>query len=250
MSDVPAIPALPAATPPRARKGRGATVNPPNRFERHQAVAFDDGWDTLAADLADLPPLPTTLIRDASPLRHQLEPESRHRLRPGGQPLSRLRARLRLLLRPADARLSRLLARPRFRNQAALQAGGRGAAGEGAAQARLRRRAALALGSNTDPYQPVERTLKLTRSVLEVLDRFNHPVSIVTKSAGVLRDLDILRIAGERATWCGSTSRSPRSTRARAGAWSRAPPRPPRRLAGDRGAGARRACRPACWRRR
>ena len=47
-------------------------------------------------------------------------------------------------------------------------------------------------GSNTDPYQPVERTLKLTRSVLEVLDRFNHPVGIVTKSAGVLRDLDIL----------------------------------------------------------
>ena len=51
----------------------------------------------------------------------------------------------------------------------------------------------LALGSNTDPYQPVERTLKLTRSVLEVLERFGHRVSIVTKSAGVLRDLDILQ---------------------------------------------------------
>ena len=51
----------------------------------------------------------------------------------------------------------------------------------------------LALGSNTDPYQPIERTLKLTREVLEVMDRFNHPVSIVTKSAGVLRDLDILQ---------------------------------------------------------
>ena len=50
----------------------------------------------------------------------------------------------------------------------------------------------LALGSNTDPYQPVERTLRLTRAILQVLDRFNHPVSIVTKSAGVLRDLDIL----------------------------------------------------------
>ena len=54
----------------------------------------------------------------------------------------------------------------------------------------------LALGSNTDPYQPVERTLKLTRAVLEVLDRFNHPVGIVTKSAGVLRDLDILDLDG------------------------------------------------------
>ena len=51
----------------------------------------------------------------------------------------------------------------------------------------------LALGSNTDPYQPVERTLKLTRAVLEVLERYGHPVSIVTKSAGVLRDTDILQ---------------------------------------------------------
>jgi DNA repair photolyase len=50
----------------------------------------------------------------------------------------------------------------------------------------------ITLGSNTDPYQPVERTLGLTRQVLEVLDRFSHPVTIVTKSAGVLRDLDIL----------------------------------------------------------
>jgi len=56
----------------------------------------------------------------------------------------------------------------------------------------------LALGSNTDPYQPVERTLRLTRSVLEVLERFGHPVSIVTKSAGVLRDLDILRRLASR----------------------------------------------------
>ncbi len=59
-------------------------------------------------------------------------------------------------------------------------------------------RATLALGSNTDPYQPVERTLKLTRSILEVLERFNHPVTIVTKSAGVLRDLDILTRMAKR----------------------------------------------------
>ena len=45
----------------------------------------------------------------------------------------------------------------------------------------------IALGSNTDPYQPVERTLKLTRAVLEVLERYGHPVSIVTKSAGEAR---------------------------------------------------------------
>jgi DNA repair photolyase len=50
----------------------------------------------------------------------------------------------------------------------------------------------VALGANTDPYQPIERTLGITRAVLEVLERFGHPVTIVTKSAGVLRDLDIL----------------------------------------------------------
>jgi DNA repair photolyase len=51
----------------------------------------------------------------------------------------------------------------------------------------------LVLGANTDPYQPLERTLKISRAVLEVLERFGHPVVIVTKSAMVLRDLDILR---------------------------------------------------------
>jgi len=51
----------------------------------------------------------------------------------------------------------------------------------------------VALGADADPYQPVERVLQLTRSVLEVLERFGHPVTVVTKSAGVLRDLDILK---------------------------------------------------------
>ena len=50
----------------------------------------------------------------------------------------------------------------------------------------------LALGINTDAYQPTERTEKLTRGVLEVLYEFRHPVSIVTKSALIQRDLDIL----------------------------------------------------------
>jgi DNA repair photolyase len=57
----------------------------------------------------------------------------------------------------------------------------------------------IALGAVTDPYQPIERELAITRSILEVLERASHPVGIVTKSAGVLRDLDILtRMARER----------------------------------------------------
>jgi DNA repair photolyase len=50
----------------------------------------------------------------------------------------------------------------------------------------------IALGAVTDPYQPIERQERLSRSVLEVLDRTSHPVGIVTKSAGVVRDIDIL----------------------------------------------------------
>ncbi|MBT4907178.1 MAG: radical SAM protein, partial [Rhodospirillaceae bacterium] len=50
----------------------------------------------------------------------------------------------------------------------------------------------IAMGTNTDPYQPIERRLKITRSILEVLAAHDHPVSIVTKSALVTRDLDIL----------------------------------------------------------
>jgi len=54
------------------------------------------------------------------------------------------------------------------------------------------------IGGNTDPYQPVERKLKITRSVLEVLDRFNHPLSVITKSNLIVRDIDILGPMAER----------------------------------------------------
>ena len=56
----------------------------------------------------------------------------------------------------------------------------------------------IALGAVTDPYQPIERTYAITRSLLEVLDRTAHPVGIVTKSAGVVRDIDILARLAER----------------------------------------------------
>ena len=50
----------------------------------------------------------------------------------------------------------------------------------------------IALGTNTDPYQPIERRLRITASVLEVLEQFNHPVAITTKSATVTRDIEVL----------------------------------------------------------
>ena len=56
----------------------------------------------------------------------------------------------------------------------------------------------IAIGTNTDPYQPIERDYQVMRGILEVLDRAGHPVGIVTKSALVLRDLDILARMAER----------------------------------------------------
>jgi DNA repair photolyase len=56
----------------------------------------------------------------------------------------------------------------------------------------------IAMGTNTDPYQPIERRYQITRQVLEVLNRFNHPAGITTKSANVLRDVDILADMAKR----------------------------------------------------
>ena len=193
-----ARPGRPApATPPLARKGRGATLNPPNRFDTQLPAAFDDGWDTLAADFADLPPLPTTLIRDASRSVISWNQSPDIGFDRAVNPYRGCEhGCVYCYARPTHAYLgyspgldfeTKLLFKPEV--------------GE-LLEKELRKSGyiprPLALGSNTDPYQPIERTLKLTRAVLEVMDRFNHPVTIVTKSAGVLRDLDILRSLAAR----------------------------------------------------
>ena len=172
------------------RKGRGAVSNPAVRFESTSREAFDDGWDSLA-DLSDLPPLPTTLLRERSrsALTYNDSPDigfdrslNPYRgcehgciycyARPSHAYLGYspgLDFETRLLFKPdLPALLEKELGRPGYVPKP------------------------VALGANTDPYQPVERSLRLTRQVLEVLERFGHPVTIVTKSAGVLRDLDIL----------------------------------------------------------
>ncbi|RKK05503.1 PA0069 family radical SAM protein [Pseudoroseomonas wenyumeiae] len=176
---------------PGARKGRGAITNPAIRFDRHNTVAFDDGWDTLEDEAADLPPLATTLIRDSSrtALAWNKSPDIGF-----DRSINPYRGCehgcVYCFARPTHAYLgfspgldfeTKLLFKPQIAEllEAALRKPGYTAA-------------PVALGSNTDPYQPVERTLKLTRAVLEVLEQFSHPVTVVTKSAGVLRDIDIL----------------------------------------------------------
>ena len=182
-----------ASPPPRipglARRGRGAVTNPAARFERHAADPFDDGWATLGADL---PPLPTTLLPDASRTVTSWNDSPDLGFDRAVNPYRGCEhGCIYCYARPSHAFLgyspgldfeTRIVLKP---NVAALL--------EGELSRPDYTPRPLVLGSNTDPYQPVERTLGLSRTVLEVLERFGHPVSIVTKSAGVLRDLDVLR---------------------------------------------------------
>ena len=181
-------------SPKRPRKGRGAVSNRGGRFEPTETVTVDDGWgEDPEADDEDWPSrAPETVIgRDASrsiiarnqspdiPFDRSINPykgcehgcvycfaRPTHAylgLSPG------LDFETRIFAKPdAASLLRRELAKPSYRP------------------------AVLALGANTDPYQPAERSLKITRSVLEVLRETRHPVSIVTKSWLVTRDADIL----------------------------------------------------------
>ena len=171
-----------------AAKGRGARSNATGRFEPQTVQAFDDGWTT---DDAEAAPLRTTLTpehartiiaRNTSPdigFDRSINPykgcehgciycyaRPSHAfmgLSPG------LDFESRLFFKPEAARLlEQELSKPRY----------------------VCKR--IHIGGNTDPYQPVERELKSTRSILEVLQRFRHPFSIITKSVLITRDADIL----------------------------------------------------------
>jgi DNA repair photolyase len=173
--------------------GRGATANPDSRYAAERRETFDDGWSTAEP----LPALRTQVGLDSSrtvisfnqspdvPFDRSVNPyrgcehgcvycyaRPTHAylgLSPG------LDFETRLFRKPdAAAQLERELATPGYRP------------------------ATLVLGANTDPYQPIERRFRVTRSVLQVLHDCGHPVAITTKSALVLRDLDLLVPMAER----------------------------------------------------
>jgi len=175
-------------------KGRGAVSSPAPRFERHRAVEVDDGWysepppDSIATTV--LPePARSIISRNDSPdigFSQSINPyrgcehgcvycyarpsHAYMGLSPGLDFETRLYYKA-----DAAARLAEELSHPRYQPRTIM------------------------LGANTDPYQPVEKRLCVTRSVLEVLAKFRHPVAIVTKGALIERDLDILaRLASER----------------------------------------------------
>lgn len=168
-------------------RGRGALSNPPPRYRGERAEAVDDGWyqqelpESIATEVR--PESARTIItRNDSPDISFEQSINPYRGCEHGCPYCYARpSHAYMDLSPgidfetkifykADA--ARLLERELARS------------GYVAKQ--------ITLGANTDPYQPLERRLRVTRSVLEVLERTRHPVSIVTKGALILRDLDLL----------------------------------------------------------
>src|SRR5579863_9947979 len=175
------------------RRGRGAHSNASGRFEPLARVAFDDGWQSLD----ELPPFKTSVTVDATRriiTRNESPDISFDRsinpyrgcehgcvycfarpthaflgLSPG------LDFESKLFMKPdAPELLERELSAPSYVPKV------------------------IAIGTNTDPYQPIERQHKIMRGILEVLERAGHPVGIVTKSTLVLRDLDILARMAKR----------------------------------------------------
>ncbi|MDX2224754.1 MAG: PA0069 family radical SAM protein [Rhodospirillaceae bacterium] len=173
---------------PDARRGRAAVGNPAGRYERLHREALDDGWDNLDAPP---PPLRTAVLKDSSRtiIARNESPDI-----PFDRSINPYRGCehgcIYCFARPTHAWLglspgldfeSKIFAKP---DAAALL--------DKALRAPSYRCKTMAMGTSTDPYQPVERNLLITRGVLEVLARFNHPVGIVTKAALIVRDIDIL----------------------------------------------------------
>ena len=179
---------LSAAADPRLLKGRGARSNASSRYDTQNYVRFDDGW---TPDDQEPEPLRTEVFRDSTRtiITHNNSPDISF-----SQSINPYRGCehgcIYCFARPTHAYLglspgldfeSKILVKP---DAAKLL------------EAELRkpsyRPQVMAIGTNTDPYQPLEREYRIMRQVLEVLAAFKHPVGIVTKSALIARDIDIL----------------------------------------------------------
>jgi DNA repair photolyase len=180
--------------PIHAIKGRGMATSIAHRFSKDQRDAFDDGWGTLedgAVESADKLPLQTHVtFEDAkSAITHNDSPDIYfdHGLNPyrgcehGCVYCYARPSHSYLGLSPGLDFETKIIAK---RNLAEVLARD--------LSARSYVPKLIALGTVTDGYQPIERDLKITRSVLQVLHDCHHPVAIVTKGSGVERDLDLL----------------------------------------------------------
>ena len=175
------------------RRGRGATSNRSGRFERLQALSADDGWGTL--DLLDAFKTEILTDRPKSIISRNQSPDIKF-----DRSVNPYRGCehgcVYCYARPSHCFLG-LSAGLDFESKLFVK--------QNAAELLERELAAegyqpqtIALGANTDIYQPIERRYRITRSLLEVLDRANHPVGLITKSALIVRDIDILSAMAER----------------------------------------------------
>ena len=179
----------PVATPiePDRRRGRGARTNVSGRFEKQSREQVDDGWEGLA----EAEPFATRVRRETarSIVTTNDSPDISF-----DQSINPYRGCEHgcsyCYARPTHAFLGHS---PGLDFETELYA--KTNAAEVLRQELSRRRyepRTIALGTVTDPYQPIEREHRITRAVLEVLEEARHPVGIVTKSALVVRDIDIL----------------------------------------------------------
>lgn len=172
----------------RPRKGRGATLNLEGRFASCEHTRDDDGWGSLDEPL---PPLETVVQPEAarSIVSRNDSPDL-----PFTQSINPYRGCehgcVYCYARPSHAYVD-LSPGLDFETKLFYK---RDAAARLAETFRRRgyRPSPIMLGANTDAYQPIERELRVTRSILEVMRDFRHPVAIITKSALVLRDVDLL----------------------------------------------------------
>ncbi|MEZ4400135.1 MAG: PA0069 family radical SAM protein [Kofleriaceae bacterium] len=178
------------APAPVVHAGRGAVTNPDGRFEPLARATFDDGWGELGAD--DPRPAPATTVTDEriqSIISTNDSPDV-----PFDRSINPYRGCehgcVYCFARPTHAYLG---LSPGLDFETQLRAKPEAAATLRRELARASYRCApINLGANTDAYQPIERERRLTRAVLEVLAEVHHPVTIITKSALVVRDLDLL----------------------------------------------------------
>ncbi|MBI2768729.1 MAG: PA0069 family radical SAM protein [Burkholderiales bacterium] len=178
--------------PVEAIKGRGAATRLAHRFERDQRHTFDDGWATLdEAGAEEAPPPPTQVIwenarsiitgNDSPDIFFERSINPYRGCEHGC---------IYCYARPTHSYLNMS---PGLDFETKIVAKGNIAA---VLRAELASRhyqpRLLAIGTATDCYQPLERELRLTRAVIELMHETNHPFSLVTKSSGVERDLDLI----------------------------------------------------------
>lgn len=177
------------------RKGRGAPSNLQGRFEQLGREAIDDGWASQEEEAVPALKTEVTLTQAKSIISRNSSPDlpfdrSINPYQGCEHGCSYCYARpthAYFGLSPGLDFESKLFAKT---NAAALLRTELSAPGY--------RPEVISIGANTDPYQPVERGLKITRSVLEVLTEYEHPFGIVTKNAMIERDIDLLAPMAEK----------------------------------------------------